>query len=153
MADTSVDALPGTPVAAGTKLGYGLVLPLGVFLLYQFWLMGTRDGTGSWDGMNIFFWSLGLIPGLAIANIWVFPLTWRKRSHLFCAALALPAIVAFWEFGFIFLRNKHTFIRNLYGSLLGDTPVVVFEISLLFAPLVVSLYFAAIRRRSVKTRS
>ena len=38
------------------KFGYGILLPDIVFVAYQHILIGSTRGTGSWDGMTIFFW-------------------------------------------------------------------------------------------------
>jgi hypothetical protein len=62
------DAISQFTISILSKTGYGILLPLIVFVAYQFVLIGSQDGTGSWDGMVIFFGTLFIAPGLLLLN-------------------------------------------------------------------------------------
>lgn len=84
------------------RMGYGVLLPVMVFIGYQFALIGSTSGTGSWDGMSLFFGSLFLVPGLVLLNGWVVPLRWKRGLAPFLAGLILPAIIGLTEYGWLY---------------------------------------------------
>lgn len=75
------------------RLGYGLALPLAVFVVVQFMLIATNPRPDSWGGMGLFFASLLAFPILLAANVWVLVLRWRRRHAAFLAGMALPLTV------------------------------------------------------------
>ncbi|HRD50311.1 MAG: hypothetical protein JNK95_03640 [Candidatus Competibacter sp.] len=93
-------ACPGASLVA--RIGYGVLLPVAVFISYQFTLIESTSGTGSWDGMGLFFGSLFIVPGLVLLNGWVIPLRWERRLALFLAGLILPAVVGLAEYGWLY---------------------------------------------------
>ncbi|HUN68944.1 MAG TPA: hypothetical protein VMU46_09105 [Burkholderiales bacterium] len=90
-ADASAPSKPAVSVLA--RIGNGVLLPLALFLLWQFALIESTRGTGSWAGMLIFFGSLILVPALVVLDLWVLAVPWRGHFRAFFAGLALPAVV------------------------------------------------------------
>lgn len=88
---------PRSPVSRAAKLGCGIVLPTVVFVIYQIVLLVSLDSGGGWDGMAIAFGSLVIVPALLIANCWTLFLPWQRKSTLFFAGTALPALVGVME--------------------------------------------------------
>lgn len=86
-----------SPVSRSAKLGCGIVLPIVLFVIYQILLLVSLDSGGGWDGMAIAFGSLLIVPGLLIANCWTLFLSWPRKSTLFVAGTALPALVGVME--------------------------------------------------------
>jgi hypothetical protein len=73
------------------RLGNGVLLPMGVFVLWQWVLIASTSGTGSWAGMTVFFTSIVTVPALAVLDLWVLAVRWRGHFRAFFAGLALPA--------------------------------------------------------------
>jgi hypothetical protein len=90
-------------VSTPSKIGYGILLPEIVFVAYQLILIGSTSGTGSWDGMGVFFGSVFIVPGLLVANCWVIPIHWEQKGSAFLAGLMTPAVIGaiefFWLYG------------------------------------------------------
>jgi len=80
-------------VSVRARIGNGVLLPLALFLLWQFALIESTRGTGSWAGMLVFFGSLVLVPALLVLDLWVLAVPWRGHFRAFFAGLALPAVV------------------------------------------------------------
>lgn len=93
-------ARPGTSL--GARLGYGVLLPVTVFIGHQFALIESTSGTGSWDGMSLFFGSLVIVPGLVLLNGWVIPLQWKRRLTVLLAGLLLPASIGLTEYVWLY---------------------------------------------------
>jgi hypothetical protein len=81
----------GSPISVLARLGNGVLLPMGVFVLWQGVLIASTSGTGSWAGMMVFFSSLVTVPALAVLDLWVLAVRWRGHFRAFFAGLALPA--------------------------------------------------------------
>lgn len=131
-------------VSIPSKIGYGILLPLMIFIVYQFILIGSQDGTGSWDGMSLFFGSLFIVPGLLIANCWVIPIRWSKRRVVFLTGLGLPAVIGAVEFFWLFGPHKLRWAIN--STMVAPFPWIWLFVVLLFSPLLISV-IGAIRRR------
>lgn len=126
------------------KIGYGILLPEIVFVICQFALIGSKSGTGSWDGMSIFFGSIFIVPGLLLANCWVIPIRWKKRRGVFIAGLGIPALIGAIEYLWLLGPSK---IRWAINSIMaGSFPWIWLIVLLLFMPLFISVIYA-IRRR------
>lgn len=85
-------------VSGAAKLSYGILLPILLFVFYQLVLIGSKDGSGSWDGMSIFFGSLFIVPALLIANCWVLFIAWTRKFSLILAGILLPTVIGAMEF-------------------------------------------------------
>lgn len=88
---------PRGPASRAARLGCGVVLPTILFVIYQILLLVSLDSGGGWDGIGIAFGSLIVVPGLLIANCWTLFLPWQRKSTLFFAGTALPALVSVME--------------------------------------------------------
>lgn len=127
-----------------SKIGYGILLPNIIFVAYQYILINSTSGSGSWDGMTIFFGSLFIVPGLLVANCWVTPIQWRRKSSIFVAGLMIPAVIGAISFLWLYGPDK---IRWAIKSIKAAPPLEVWLFILLFfAPLLISVIYA-IRRR------
>lgn len=84
---------PVDRVSMVARIGYGLILPLVVFVAFQFMLLATNPRPDSWGGMGLFFASLLAFPILLAANVWVLVPRWRRRHAAFLAGTALPLTV------------------------------------------------------------
>jgi hypothetical protein len=128
-------------LSSAAKFTYGILLPLAIFIAYQFALIGSDDGNGSWDGMYIFFGSLVLVPALLVANCWVIPVRWRQRRRVFAAGMALPCLIAVPEY--LFMHGP----LSVQASILKASKMeVLLFIALLYLPLLVAIIHAVYRR-------
>jgi hypothetical protein len=127
------------PFAA--KLGYGIAVPLTVFLAYQYALIESTSGTGSWDGMSIFFGSLIIVPALLAANGWVIAIRWRRRFWVSVAGMVLPLLVAVPEYLYLYGPHK----RAIHNAFHGGHVAVWLFVFLLFLPLFVVIVRAVHR--------
>lgn len=133
-----------TEVSTTAKIAYGVLLPLVVFIAYQFALIGSQSGTGSWDGMTLFFGSLFITPGLLIANGWVIPVQWDSRIAVLLAGLGLPAVVGAVEFCWLYGPYKIRWAIN--STMQAPFPWIWLFTALLFVPLLISIVYAVRRR-------
>lgn len=95
-------------VSGAAKLGYGVLLPAILFIVYQIVLIGSMNSTGGWEGMGIAFGSLVIVPALLIANCWVLFVAWMRRTAVMLAGIALPAVIGTAEY---FLLHGPSWIR------------------------------------------
>jgi len=128
--------VPATVLSGVTKVGYGLVLPVGVLLLCQVALLLTLDGSGSWDGLGLAVGTLFIVPGMLVANGWVLAWRWTARRRLFVAGLALPAVLVGTEFLWL---HGGPLRRLINGAFVAPFTWVWLYVLLLFLPLLVSL--------------
>jgi hypothetical protein len=133
-------------VSTTTRIAYGILLPLVVFIVYQFILIGSQSGTGSWDGMSLFFGSIFIVPGLLLANCWVIPTRWGGRMAVLLAGLGLPTVVGVVEFFWLYGPDKIRWAIN--SIMVAPFPWIWLFIVLLFMPLLISIVYAARRRWS-----
>lgn len=132
-------------VSTLSKIGYGIVLSETVFVAYQLTLIGSTSGTGSWDGMTIFFGTLFIVPGLLVANCWVIPIQWSRRGTIFFAGLMVPAVIGVIEFLWLYGSDKIRWaIKSAMSAPSFGTWLFIF---LLFTPLFISIIYA-VRSRS-----
>jgi hypothetical protein len=131
-------------VSTLSKIAYGLLLPDAVFIAYQFILIGSISGTGSWDGMLIFYGSLFIVPGQLAANCWVIPFQWGRKDSVFLAGMMIPAVIGAIEFLWLYGPNKIRWTINSARS--APSFGTCLFVLLLFAPLLISIVYA-IRRR------
>lgn len=127
------------------KLGYGLALPVLVLLVCEAALLHSLSGSGSWDGMGLAIVTVLSIPGMLVANGWVFPLRWSARRHLFAAGLALPAVLVLVEYLWLY---GGPFRRLINAAFVAPFLWIWLFVLLLFVPL-----FASIAHRMVHKRN
>jgi hypothetical protein len=89
--------------------------------------------------MSIFFGSIFIIPGLLIANCWVVPIQWGKRSAVYFSGLAIPAEIGAIEYFWLFGPDKIRWAIN-------SVNVAPFPWIWLFVPLLISIIYAVRRR-------
>jgi|GEM_PF-1797605 hypothetical protein len=130
-------------VSTLSKIGNGIVLPDTVFVAYQIILIGSTNGTGSWDGMLIFFDSLFIVPGLLVANCWVILNQWGRRISVFVAGLMIPAVIGAIEFLWLYGPDKTRWAID--SARLAPSRGIWLFILLLFAPLLISIIYAVCR--------
>jgi hypothetical protein len=126
-----------------TRLGNGVALPLALFVLWQFALIASTRGTGSWAGMMVFFSSLVTVPALAVLNLWVLAVRWRGHFRAFFAGLALPAAFGALE-AFVMFGSGRT-LKPLESAL--DSPLAPLVAIVFAVPLVAAVTMAIGRRR------
>lgn len=132
-------------VKTGAKIGYGMVLPVLAFLLYQALLIESLSGTGSWDGILLGLGLLVMIPGLLLAGCWVLAWPWASRRGVFAAGLALPAVLALVEY--LWLYGSDAIRHAINAALVAPRAWVWLFVALMFVPLAASLLRAWRRRQ------
>jgi hypothetical protein len=132
-------------VSFAAKIGFGILLPVATFVAYQLALIGSTSGTGSWDGMTIFFGSIVIVPGLLVLNCWVIPVRWVQKRLVFLAGAMLPAVIGFVEY--FWLHGPYKIRGAINAAFVAPGTWIWFFIIMLFAPLIVSLAYALTRRR------
>ncbi len=132
-------------VSLVAKIGLGILLPVATFVAYQTALIGSTSGTGSWDGMGIFFGSIVIVPGLLVLNCWVIPVRWVQKRSVFLAGAMLPAAIGLVEY--LWLHGPYKIRGAINAAFVAPGTWIWFFIIMLFAPLIVSLAYALARRR------
>lgn len=131
-------------IPAAARMGYGVALPLAAFIAYQFLLIESTSGTGSWHGMSIFFSSLFSVPVLLAANCWVIAFRWGGKLGAFLAGMALPLVVMVPEY--MYLDGRYH--QAIHNAVSGGHRVVWLFVFLPFLPLLVAILHAICRRRA-----
>lgn len=131
-------------VSIASRLLNGLVLPLLLFLLWQWALMASTSGTGSWAGMGLFFFSLLAVPALPVLNLWVLAVPWRGHFRAFFGGLALPALIGAAEF---LLLHGRDWQKKLIGAAISG-PYAPLTLIALCTPLIAVLVYWAMRARA-----
>lgn len=133
-------------IKTGAKIGYGIVLPVAAFVLYQALLLESLSGTGSWDGILLGLGLVFMVPGLLLAGCWVLAWPWTGRRKVFAAGLALPAVLALVEYLWL---HGHPEVRTaINATLLGSYFWLWLFVALMFVPLTASLALAWKRRNN-----
>lgn len=131
------------PISVPARLGNGVLLPMALFVLWQFALIASTSGTGSWAGMTVFFSSLITVPALIVLDLWVLAVRWRGHFGAFFAGLALPA--AFGALEALVMYGSRRTLAPLESAL--ESPLAPF-VGIAFAvPLIVAVTLAIGRRR------
>jgi hypothetical protein len=134
-------AAPRPPISVLARIGNGVLLPVVVFVGWQYLLIASTSGTGSWAGMTIFFASLAVVPGLLVLDLWVLGVRWRGHFRAFFAGLALPAVVGAFETWLLYgPKSQH---RSLNSFL--ETPYAPLAAIALCVPLIVVLVRQLVR--------
>jgi hypothetical protein len=129
---------------AFAKIGYGILLPIAVFLAFQFALIESTRGDGTFTGMLLFFGLAWILPAMVVMNCWVIPLRWRRKRSVFLAGLLLPCVIGAVEALF---AHPPSMMKKINGELyLGSPFQVKLYICLLFVQLAVSIVYALRRR-------
>ena len=116
---------------------------MALFVAWQWVLIGSTSGTGSWAGMTVFFASLVVVPALAVADLWVLAPRWRGHWRAFGAGLLLPAAVGAIEAWMMFGGQRS--LRPL-GAVI-ESPYLPLVAIAFFAPLFAAVVHAVARRR------
>ena len=141
--DTDESAPPVPAVSVRARAGNGVLLPMVPFVLWQFALMESTRGTGSWAGMLVFFGSLFLVPALLVLNLWVLAVPWRGHFRAFFAGLALPALVGALEAWAMMGSGSAQQALNR----LIDHPLAPLVPILMCAPLIAAITHLVMRRK------
>jgi len=132
-------------IKTGARIGYGIVLPVAAFVLYQALLLESLSGTGSWDGILIGLGLIFMVPGLLLAGCWVLAWPWTSRLKVFAAGLALPAVLALVEY--LWLYGSDTIRHAINAALVSPFAWIWVFVALMFVPLAASLVLAWKRRK------
>jgi hypothetical protein len=128
------------------RFGFGVVLPIVAFIAWQLGLIASTSGSGSWDGMTVFFASLVLVPALLVAGCWVLPWAWSSVIHLVFAGLSLPGIVAVLEYAWLH-RGGYRLGQAIDTALHTGHPALALFVLALYAPLIVAIVHGLRSRR------
>lgn len=134
---------PVTSISVLARLGNGVLLPMVLFVLWQFALIASTRGTGSWGGMTVFFSSLVTVPALIVLDLWVLAVRWRGHFRAFFAGLALPA--AFGALEALVMFGSRRTLAPLESAL--DSPFAPFVAIAFAVPLIAAVTMALGRRR------
>jgi hypothetical protein len=77
----------------GAILGYGLLLPVAGLIAFDFALGEASRGKGGFEAAWLVILGVFVVPGLLVANCWLFFVRWAGRARVFLAGLALPALI------------------------------------------------------------
>lgn len=135
------------PISRAAKLGCGVVLPAILFVIYQILLLVSLDSGGGWDGIALAFGSLVIVPGLLIANGWTLFLSWPRKSPLFFAGMALPALVGVMEL--LMVHGPYRIRWAINAAFVAPFPWLWLFAIALFSPLGFLTWRAARRRNRV----
>ena len=144
-----VQVIPDAPISVLARLGNGVLLPMVVVVLWQFALIASTSGTGSWAGMVVFFSSLVTVPALAVLDLWVLAVRWRGHFRAFFAGLALPAVFGALE-AFVMYGSRRT-LAPLDSAL--QSPLAPFVAIAFAVPLIAAVTMAVGRRRRERRAS
>jgi len=133
-------------IKTGAKIGYGVVLPVAAFVLYQALLLESLSGTGSWDGILLGLGLIFMVPGLLLAGCWVLAWPWTSRLKVFAAGLALPAVLALVEY--LWLYGSDAIRHAINAALVSPFAWIWVFVALMFVPLAASLALAWKRRNN-----
>ena len=123
------------PLTFARKAYLGIALPLALFALWQWILVETTRGDGTFSGMLLFLAQAALLPAVAVANAWTLPLAWRSPPALVAAGCALPAAVGAVEVALV--HGTGSFRAWLEGFISGGGGWLA--VALLYAPLAAAL--------------
>ena len=73
-------------------LGFGL-LPVALLVAFDFMLGEASRGKGGFEAAWLIIVGIFIVPGLLIANCWLFFVNWSGRTRVFFAGLALPTVM------------------------------------------------------------
>jgi hypothetical protein len=140
---TEASAPSGPAISVWARIGIGVLLPLALFLLWQFLLIASQTGHGSWMGMTVFFGTLFLVPPLLVLDLWVLAVPWRGHFRAFVAGLALPAVVGALE-GWVMFSS-----RTPYQALdrLIEHPLAPVVLILMCVPLIAAVTHLVMRKK------
>lgn len=131
------------PISLLARLGNGVLLPMALFVLWQFALIASTSGTGSWAGMTVFFSSLVTVPALIVLDLWVLAVRWRSHFRALFAGFALPA--AFGALEALVMHGSGRTLAPLESALENPfAPLVAIAFAI---PLVAAVTMAVARRR------
>lgn len=134
---------PPRAISVLARFGNGVALPMVLFVLWQWVLIASTSGTGSWAGMTVFFTSLVTVPALLVLDSWVLAVRWRGHFRAFFAGLALPAIVGAAEFYLMHGGSR----RGSLGDAVLASPLAPLVLIALAVPLIAATTLAIGRRR------
>ena len=116
-----------------TILGYGLLLPVAGLIAFDFMLGEMSRGKGGFEAALLLVIGVFIVPGLLVANCWLFFVRWSNRALVFLAGSVLPALVGATQA--VILYGPRDFDR-WSKSMLDARPWLWWAIlALLFAPL------------------
>lgn len=138
-------AEPAARVSVLARTGNGVLLPCVLFVGWQYLLIASTSGSGSWAGMTVFFASLAIVPALLVLNLWVLGVRWRGHFRCFFAGLALPAVVGAFEAWLMF--GKHTVATGRAFDRFLESPWAILALLALCVPLIAVIVHQLVRRR------
>lgn len=138
------EAEPAARVSILARIGNGVLLPVAFFVGWQYILIASTSGTGSWAGMTVFFASLFVVPALLVLDMWVVLVRWRGHFRCFFAGLALPAVVGAFEAWLMF--GKKTAASGRAFDQFVQSPWAVLAVLSLCLPLVAAIVHSLYRR-------
>lgn len=134
---------PGKPISLLARFGNGVALPMAVFVLWQWALVGWTGSKGGFGGMVLFFASLAIVPALAVLELWVLAVRWRGHFRAFFGGLALPAVVGAAE---VVVVNAGSRPQSFVHDVAQSAYLPLFLIALA-TPLIVAVTMAIARWR------
>jgi hypothetical protein len=73
--------------------GWGLLLPVASLIAFDVALGEASRGTGGFEAAWLVIVGVFIVPGMFVANCWLFFVRWSGRAKLFLAGLVLPGLM------------------------------------------------------------
>lgn len=83
----------GDRLAFRAILGWGLILPVASLVAFDVAIGEASRGTGGFEAAWLAIVGFFVVPGMLLANCWLFFVRWSRRARVFLAGLVLPTLM------------------------------------------------------------
>jgi len=125
-------------------LGFGLLLPVAALVACDFIMGEASRGKGGFEAAWLLIVGIFIVPGLLIANCWLFFVRWPGRLQVFFAGLVLPAIMGVTQAALLY--GPREFNRWVNTVLTAWHALLWVFLALFFLPLLSLLTRSVLRR-------
>jgi hypothetical protein len=124
--------------------GWGLLVPAVLLTGWDVILGGASRGSGGFEAAFLVITGLVVIPGIVVANCWLYFVRWPGRGTLLLAGLVLPGLMALAQTLLFFGPRR---LLDPVNRALTQSPWLLWMfVGLFFVPLAVMILRAAVRQ-------
>ena len=124
-------------------IGYGLLVPVAVLVAFDFILGEASRGKGGFEAAWLVIVGIVIVPGLLVANCWLFFVRWSGRTWVFFAGLVLPTLMGVAQAAFLYGPREFSRWGN---AVLTAWPALLWVfLALFFLPLLTLLMRSVLR--------